>query len=152
MSEMPPVLPAEVLEQLAGLPAVGTWEPVFPLLTSDPGGETRICLLSRAELEAEPQIVRCAIRSKRTSANLRRSRIAVLHVVSDTVSYAVRTRVGRIVVDDGGLATELHVTEVEQDTLGIPLRSMSFLADTALAVQERWDDNAALFARLTTPG
>jgi hypothetical protein len=147
---MQPTVPDEVLEQLDGLPVDGMWEPVFPLLTSDPGGETRICLLSRAELEAEPRILRCAIRSRRTSANLQRARVAVLQVVGGSASWSLRTRVGRVVVDDGGLAAELHITDVERDSLGIPLRPMSFLANAALGVQERWDDNATLFAQLAS--
>jgi hypothetical protein len=145
---MSSIVPGAVLEQLDGLPVDGSWEPVFPLLTSDPGGEPRICLLSRAELEAEPRVLRCAIRSRRTSANLQRTHVAVLQVVSDSASWSVRTRVGRVIVDDGGLAAELHVIDVEHDSLGIPLRPMGFLANPALAVQERWADNAALFARL----
>jgi hypothetical protein len=142
------MLPAEVLEQFAGTPVAGAWEPVFPLLTSDPGGEPRVCLLSRAEIEAGHSTLRCALRSRRTTANLRRSRVAVLQVVTDTVSWSVRTRVGREVTDDDGVAVELLVTGVERDTLGIPLRPMTFLADAALAATERWDDNAVLFARL----
>ena len=144
-----PELPAAVIERLAGFPVPGEWEPVFPLLTTDPGGEPRVCLMSRAELEAEPRRVRCAVRSRRTSANLRRTRLAVLQVVDDTVSWSIRTRLGRVVVDDGGLAAELLVTAVERDSLGIPLRPMGFLADGSVAALERWDDNAALFARLT---
>jgi hypothetical protein len=143
------MLPDEVLEQFAGTPVAGTWEPVFPLLTSDPGGEPRVCLLSRAEIEAGQTTLRCALRSRRTTANLRRSGVAVLQVVTDRVSWSVRTRVGREVADDGGgVAVELLVTGVERDTLGIPLRPMTFLADAALAATERWDDNAVLFARL----
>jgi hypothetical protein len=143
-----PEVPAEVIERLTGIPVPGEWESVFPLLTSDPGGEPRVCLMSRAELEAEPRRLRCAVRSTRTSVNLRRTRVAVLQVVDDTVSWSIRTRVGRVVVDDGGLAAELLVTAVERDSLGIPLRPMGFLADAALAAVERWQDNAALFARL----
>jgi hypothetical protein len=142
------MLPADVLAVLAGTPVAGQWEPVFPLLTTDAGGGPQICLLSRAEIDAEPGIVRCAVRSRRTSANLRRSGAAVLQVVEGTTSWSVRTRVGRTVTDDGGLAAELLVTDVEQDSLGIPLRPMGFLADAAIARLERWDDNARLFARL----
>ncbi|MCW2720200.1 hypothetical protein [Pseudonocardia sp.] len=142
------MLPAEVLALLAGTPVAGAWEPVFPLLTSDSGGAPRICLLSRAEIDAEPGIVRCAVRSRRTSANLRRAGAAVLQVVEGTTSWSVRARVGRTVTDDGGLAAELLVTDVERDSLGIPLQPMSFLAGAALARAERWDDNALLFARL----
>jgi hypothetical protein len=143
-----PEVPAEVIERLTGFPVPGDWESVFPLLTSDSGGEPRVCLMSRAELEAEPRRLRCVVRSARTTANLRRTRVAVLQVVDETVSWSIRTRVGRIVVDGGGLAAELLVTAVERDSLGIPLRPMGFLADAALADLERWHDNAALFARL----
>ncbi|MFC4942994.1 hypothetical protein [Pseudonocardia sp. GCM10023141] len=142
------MLPAEVVDQLAGPPVADTWEPVFPLLTVDPGGEPRVCLLSRAELVPRSGAVLCALRSRRTTANLRRTGIAVLQVVTGTVSWSVRTRIGREIADLGGLAVELLVTDVERDTLGIPLRPMTCLADAALAATERWDDNAVLFARL----
>ena len=144
------MLPTEVLQLLAGTPEAGAWEPVFPLLTADPDGLPRVCLLSRAELDAEPAVVRCVIRSRRTTANLRRTGAAVLQVVEGTVSWSLRTRVGRTAEDaHGGFAAELVVTAVERDSLDIPLRPMGFLADAALAALERWDDNAVLFARLT---
>ena len=145
------MLPPEVLEQLSGWPVAGTWELVFPLLTSDPGGEPRVCLMSRAEFDAEPELVRCAMRSRRTAANLHRTGVAVLHVVHGTASWCIRTRVGRVIAEDGVVAAELLVTDVEYDSLGIPLRPMTFLADAALAAIEHWDDNAALFARLARP-
>jgi hypothetical protein len=154
-AELPVRLPDEVVGLLAGTPVPATWEPVFPLLTTDPSGEPRICLLSRAELQAEPGTVFCALRSRRTTANLRRTGTAVLQVVEGTTSWSIRTRLGRTVSgepDDtgrAGLAAELTVIHIERDSLGIPLRPMGFLADAALAVTERWDDNAALFARLT---
>jgi hypothetical protein len=148
----------EITGLLAGLldgrPVEGAWEPVFPLLTPDPGGEPRVCLLSRAELEADgeqPGLVRCAVRSRRTSDNLRRAGVAVLLVVDGTDSWSVRTRMGRVVADDGGLAAELIVTGVERDSLGIPLRPMRFRVDSTLAALERWDDNARLLARLKGP-
>lgn len=145
------MLPDEVLALLGGRPAAGEWDPVIPLLTTDVDGVPRVCLLSRAELEADRGAVRCAVRSQRTSANLRRGSPAVLLVVGETTSFSVRARVGRTVHDDGGLAAELVVTEVESDSFGIPLRSMSFEVDEGLARAERWDDNEALFARLATP-
>jgi hypothetical protein len=140
----------EVLALLAGTPVAGTWEPVFPLLTTDTDGAPRICLLSRAEIEAGRGVVRCAIRSRRTTANLRRTRTAVLQVVAGATSWSLRARVGATASDgNGGFAAELVITGVERDSLGIPLRPMTFLADAALAALERWDDNAVLFARLT---
>src|SRR6185437_9496979 len=113
------MLPTEVLQLLAGTPEAGTWEPVFPLLTADPDGLPRVCLLSRAELDAEPAVVRCVIRSRRTTANLRRTGAAVLQVVEGTASWSLLTRVGRTAEDaHGGFAAELVVTAVERDSLG----------------------------------
>ena len=148
---MASAVPDRLLALLVGWPVPDRWEPVFPLLTTDPEGEPRICLLSRAELDATPEVLRCVIRSRRTSANLLRTRVAVLQVVGDDTSWSVRTRVGRTVTDDGGLGAELIVTGVEADSLGIPLRPMAFLADAALAAAERWDAGAALFTRLARP-
>jgi hypothetical protein len=142
------MLPDEVSALLDGRPSAGAWDAVFPLLTTDPDGLPRVCLLSRAELDTDRRVLRCAVRSRRTSANLRRRGTAVLLVVGRTTSWSVRCRVGRTVEDDGGLAAELVVTEVEADTLGIPLRPMGFQVDEGLARAERWDDNEVLFARL----
>ena len=144
------MLPTEVQRLLAGTPQAGAWEPVFPLLTADPDRLPRICLLSRAELSPSHDAVCCAVRSTRTTANLRRTGAAVLQVVEGTTSWSLRARVGSTAEDaHGGFAAELVVTAVEHDSLGIPLRPMGFLADAALAALERWDDNAVQFARLT---
>jgi hypothetical protein len=144
------MLPDEVTALLDGRPVAGAWEPVVPLLTTDHDGLPRVCLLSRAELDADQDVVRCAVRSRRASANLRRRGPVALLVVGATTSYTVRARVARIVDDHGGLAAELVVTDIEADTLAIPLRPMSFQVDERLARAERWEDNEALFARLTT--
>lgn len=150
------MLPAEIRALLSGAPTTGEWEPVFPLLTVDPAGDPRICLLSRAEIDVDPRsvpgadTVRCAVRGRRTSANLRRTGTAALQVVGADVSWTVRGRVGRTATGDGGLGVELIVTDVERDSLDIPLRPMSYLADAALAVIESWDSTAALLARLAT--
>lgn len=145
------MLPDEVLRLLTGLPGANRWEPVFSLLTVDPDGAPRICLLSRAELQAEAGTVRVVLRSRRSSANLRRTGLAVLQVVGTETSYAIRMELGRTLTDDAALAAELTVTAVEPDSLGIPLRPMTYQADPALAETENWSGNAALFARLTGP-
>lgn len=144
------MLPREVIDLLAGMPAVDRWEPVFPLLTTDPDGEPRVCLLSGAEIEADRAVVRCAVRSRRTSANLRRSGRALLHVVGQNTSYYVRCRVNQVVAGQDGLAVAMSVVEVERDTLGIPLQPMRFHASEDLAAAEHWGGNVTLFAQLTS--
>jgi len=145
------MLPDEVHRLLTGLPEAGEWEPVFPLLTTDPDGAPRICLLSRAEFQAAPDAIRVVLRSRRTSANLRRTGVAVLQAVGADTSYAIRVALGRTLSDGSALAAELTVTAVEADTLGIPLRPMTYEVDPALAETENWAGNAALFARLSDP-
>jgi hypothetical protein len=109
------MLPDEVLGLLAGLPEANEWEPAFPFLTTGPDGTPRICLLSRAELQADPGSLRVVLRSRRTSANLRRTGIAVLQAVGAETSYSIRTRLARTLTDESALAAELTITSVERD-------------------------------------
>lgn len=143
------MLPDEVRDQLTGLPEADQWEPAFPLLTTDPDGTPRICLLSRAELRVASGGLLVVVRSRRTSANLRRTGLAVLQAVGAETSYSIRTELGRTLTDDSALAAELTITSVEEDSLGIPLRPMTYQADPALAETENWSGNAILFTRLS---
>lgn len=144
----PLMLPDEVHRLLTGLPEDGEWEPVFPLLTTDPDGAPRICLLSRAELRPGPDTLHVVLRGRRASENLRRTGVAVLQAVGADTSYAIRVALGRTLTGESALAAELTITAVEADSLGIPLRPMTYQVDPSLAEAENWTGNAALFARL----
>lgn len=145
------MLPGEVLDLLAGRPGTDRWEPVFPLLTADADGTPRVCLLSRAEVEAEPETLRVVLRSRRTSANLRRTGIAVLQAVGADTSYTIRAELRRTITDDNALAAALTIIDVEHDSLGIPLSPMTYQADPTLAETESWAGNATLLTRLRHP-
>lgn len=143
-------LSAELVGLLSADPAEDVWEPVFPLLTVDADGYPRVCLLSRAELAADPDTVRCVLRSPRTVANLRRDRRAVLVVVTDQSAHYLRLDVQTVLGEDtaAGVAVAFAVQAAKEDTLGIPLRPMMFESSAYVRSLERWDDNRTLLDRL----
>jgi predicted pyridoxine 5'-phosphate oxidase superfamily flavin-nucleotide-binding protein len=161
-----PVLPPEVRALLAGQPDDSAWEPVAHLLTTDDDGFPRVCLLSRAELTAgEPtadelaagaDTVSCVVRARHTIANLRRTGQGLLAVAGGEAAYYVRLRVlatlaeaeAEAEAEGRRLAATFAVVAVEQDTLGVPLRPMTFRTSAALRSYERWDENRALLERV----
>jgi hypothetical protein len=145
------MLPAEVLELVGGDAAADAWEPVFLLLTVGPDGYSRVCQLSRAEIEADPAgVVRGVLRARRTIANLRRDGRGQLVVVGGEATYYLNLRAATTLEEDDGttLAVSFAVEATETDTLGIPLRPMMFQSSAYVADRERWDDNRVLLARL----
>jgi hypothetical protein len=157
-----PVLPPEVRALLAGQPDDSAWEPVAHLLTTDDDGFPRVCLLSRAELTAGEltagelaagaDTVSCVVRARHTIANLRRTGQGLLAVAGGEAAYYVRLRVlatlAEAEAEGRRLAAAFAVVAVEQDTLGVPLRPMTFRASAALRSYERWDENRALLERV----
>lgn len=143
----------EVVDLLAGDAADDGWESVFHLLTADPDSYPRVCLLSRAELAADGDTVRCVLRARRTIANVRRDGNAVLVVVGGHSAHYVRLR-ARFLVEEsgngGGIAVAFTAGTDEEDTLGIPLRPMMFWASSDLRQRERSDDNRVLLGRLAS--
>jgi hypothetical protein len=156
-----PVLPPEVRALLAGQPDDSAWEPVAHLLTTDDDGFPRVCLLSRAELAADElaagaDTVSCVVRARHTIANLRRTGQGLLAVAGGEAAYYVRLSVlatlaeaeAEAEAEGRRLAATFAVVAVEQDTLGVPLRPMTFRASAALRSYERWDENRALLERV----
>lgn len=149
------MLPSEVAALLHGSAAEDTWEPVFLLLTVGPDGYAQVCQLSRAEIEVGPgqdgaDVICGVIRARRTIANLRRDGRGLLVVVGGQSAYYLRLRAATVLEEDGGgtLAVAFAVDGSEDDTLGIPLRSMMFQSSSYVRDRERWDDNRALLRRL----
>jgi hypothetical protein len=150
------ILPAEVRELLAGQPGEDTWEPVAQLLTTDADGYPRVCLLSRAELAAgeDPaggDAVGCVMRATHTLANLRRDARALLLVTGADAAHYVRLR-AREILDagdgSGRAAVAFEVAGARADSLGIPLRPMTFRASARVRHLEQWDTNREFLARL----
>lgn len=134
-----------VVELLAGGPVDNTWEPVFMLLTVDEDGYSRVCLLSRGELDIHEDTIRCVIRSRRTGSNLQRNGQATLVVTGDMSVFYCRLNVIRSFTKNFGvLAVVFSVLSEEVDSADIPLQTMRFLATRDLREREKWEDNRTL--------
>lgn len=82
------MMPVGIRDALVGRPAVGEWDPMFPLLTVDDAGFPHVCLLGRAELEADDAHLYAVLSSANTIANLASSRRATLIVIGpDAATY-----------------------------------------------------------------
>lgn len=141
-------VPSEIVAVLAGSPEIGSWESMFPLLTVDEAGFPHVCLLSRAELEADPRHVYAALASPTTVRNLSRRPAATLMViVDDCARYLKLTMVHTS--GSGLTAVVFEVTSSVRDSLSIPLMPPRYLVASSLPVAEAWAQSAELLARLT---
>jgi hypothetical protein len=140
------MIPAEVVTALAGLPVPGVSEQALPLLTVDADGFPRVCLLSRAEVDADADEVRVAIASTRTRANLERDGRACLVVVVGTTAHYVKLRVTRALDVEGRFGAALALVAHQADSLGIPLEPITYTPTAALGELERWDLSARTLA------
>lgn len=133
----------EVVAALAGVPEVGTWEPMFSLLTVDEAGFPHVCLLSRAELHADARHVYAALATRTTVVNLERRPTATLVVLTDDAAHYLKLRA----VSMAGSPLTGVVFEVitsARDSLGIPLAPPRYLVTSSLPVAESWAESAKL--------
>jgi hypothetical protein len=89
---MATTVPPEIVAALGGRPEVGSWEPMFPLLTVGESGFPHVCMLSRAELEADDYHVYAALASPTTVSNLSRRPAATLMVIGDDSAHYANLR------------------------------------------------------------
>lgn len=145
---MATTVPPEILAALTGRPEVGSWEPMFPLLTIDERGFPYVCMLSRAELKADENHIYAALASRTTLSNLSRSPTATLMVIlDDSAHYLNLTLVHTSVSVPAAVVFEL-VSSV-RDSLAIPLRPPRYLVTSSLPVAEAWAQSAKLLSSLT---
>jgi hypothetical protein len=141
------LVPPAVVAALAGPPLVDTWQTVSMLLTATPEGIVDVCLLSKAEIEAHPDVVLLAVASRAARANITRSRHATLVVFdAGTAAYylAVELLAQVSETDADGLA--FGVVRVLTDDVGVALQPPRYRVDGHLPVSEDWDRSARLLA------
>lgn len=139
------MIPASVLGQLREERRIGDAEPMLPLLTVDPDGFPRVCMLSRGELWPEGDDLVVVLAARRASANLERSRRATLLVVEEKQLVYVRLAAsGARRAESGVLVARLVAEGVEEDGVGVPLHPMTFTSTQDLAAREHVDQNRDL--------
>jgi hypothetical protein len=141
-------LPPSVAALLAGLPEHGQAEQAFPLLTVDEAGFPHVCLVSRAQLQADRGAVRTLVTSARTRANLLRDRTATLIAVGSGEAYYCKLRATMWIDEPWALAASLELVEHKVDRSPVPLAPMMYVPTTELEKAEQWDRGVALLRRL----
>lgn len=148
------LLPAAVAAALGGSPVVGVAEQALPLLTTDDGGQPRAMLVSRAETAVAEGGggVHIVLRPSTSRANIHRTGLATLLVVTGDALHSVRLRRTRHVEAEALHAIAFAVTGLKADSVGIPLQPTGYIPTEELAALEHWRASAALLARLAGSG
>lgn len=147
----PAPLPAGVVAAIAGRPAVGSEEPAFQLLTVREDGLVHVTLLSRSEIEVDAGLVLLALAGRTTPGNVERTGSATLVVVTGTSSCSIALARAGSLREETMTGFVMVPTEVREDSLGIPLRPITFSVPADLPGVERWDLSLRLLERLRDP-
>lgn len=142
------MLPIELREAALGLPRIGAWEQMLPLLTVDESGYPHVCLLSRAELEVDGNRVLAVIASPTTAANLVRSGTATLVVIDADHATYIKLDVLYTLEDLGCLAVTFTLHAVKRDAAGVALMPARYEVAEHLVITESWRRTEALLDRL----
>lgn len=142
-------VPAPVCDALVGRPAVGDWDPMFPLLTVDEAGFPQVCQLGRTELDTDDTHIYAVLAGATTISNLHRTGTATLVVVSRHIATSCKLQtVGDPIRDGRHSGFAFRVVATKHDSAGVLLREPRFLVSEAVTVAERWTTVAALLAEL----
>ena len=133
-------VPREVQDALRGDPRVGsTEEPAYLLLTTDPDGAPHVCLLSRAQLAADPRSVRAVVYSAGTRADLQRTGTACLVLVAEGVAHYCTLGVRRTAVAGPLAGYAMELRGHRRDELpGAQLRAMRYTVTERMPADEDW--------------
>jgi hypothetical protein len=145
------IIPASVVDALSGRPDIGGTDQAFPLLSVDPEGFPHVCLLSRAELDADGEEVRAAIASRQTRSNIEERGQVSLIVVVDDASHYCKLRLKRAIEVNGRMAASFEMVSHKRDSLGIALSPLSYAVVESLPALEQWETSEACIERLKRP-
>lgn len=141
-------VPDAVVTALAGRPTIDGWDTMFSFLTVDAAGFPHVCVLSRAELDADTERIFAVIAGPTTIRNLLERETATLVVVTDTATTVTKLRLEKPVSDGPWLGAILRVDSAKSDTLGVPQQPPRYLAAEAIAHEEQWERSERLLAFL----
>jgi hypothetical protein len=147
-------IPGQLAELLTGRPSVGEQEQAFPFLTVDDNGFPHMALLSRSELDVNPDrsLVLVALYSERTRANLARDGRAGLIAIGGPVAHYAKLEVVRTIEAEGLTGCALELVELKDDSYGIPLQPIGFTTTEQVAAMDRWEATARVLDQLAHDG
>jgi hypothetical protein len=143
-------VPREVYVEMQGHPQVGSPdEPAYLLLTTDEHAAPYVCLLSRAQLEADAETVRAVVYSSGTKANLDRTGTACLVLVIGGAAHYCTLAVRRQVTAGSLAGYAMGLRSYRRDEVpGAQLRGMHYTVTDRMARDEDWATTRRLLGEL----
>jgi hypothetical protein len=142
---------SSIVEALTGYPEVGVPDAIIPLLTVDEAGYPHVCLLSRAELDADASHIYAVVASTVSKSNIRRDRRATLILFTALAAYYCKLDVATINEDDGLLGIVFTVSSTKKDgDESFHMQAPNYLPTEAIASNEHWTHSRTLLRELKT--
>ena len=144
-------LPKSIVDALIGYPEVGVSDIMIPLLTVDEAGYPHVCLLSRAELDADTNHIYAVIASPVSKSNILRDRQATLIVFAASAAYYSKLDATLIKEDDHllGVVFTLHSIKEDGDE-SFNMEAPRYLPTDAIASMEHWARSRSFLRELLT--
>ncbi|HUZ40378.1 MAG TPA: hypothetical protein VMU68_03170 [Acidimicrobiales bacterium] len=146
-------LPRSIVDTLTGYPEVGVPDIMIPLLTVDERGYPHVCLLSRAELNADTNHIYAVVASSVSKSNILRDRRATLIVFTRSAAYYSKLDAA-LLKEDGhllGVVFTLHSIKEDGDE-SFHMEVPRYLPTEAIALMEHWEQSRSLLGELLTQG
>lgn len=144
-------IPTSIVEALIGYPEVGVSDVIIPLITVDEAGYPHVCLLSRAELNADTNHIYAVVASTVSRANIWRDRRATLIIFTVRTAYYCKLDAA-VLRDDGDLLgvvfTILLIKEDGDESFH--MEAPRYLPTDAIASKEHWARSRSLLHELLT--
>jgi hypothetical protein len=142
-------IPTSIVEALIGYPEAGVSDVIIPLITVDEAGYPHVCLLSRAELNADTNHIYAVVASTVSRANIWRDRRATLIIF--TVSTAYYCKLDAAVLRDDGdlLGVVFAILLIKEDgDESFHMEAPRYLPTDAIALKEHWARSRSLLREL----
>jgi len=144
-------LPKSIVDALIGYPEVGVSDIMIPLLTVDEAGYPHVCLLSRAELDADTNHIYAVVASPVSKSNILRDRRATLIVFTASAAYYSKLDATPIKEDSHllGVVFTLHSIKEDGDE-SFHMEAPRYLPTDAIALMEHWARSRSFLRELLT--
>lgn len=144
-------IPNSIVEALIGYPEVGVSDAMIPLLTVDEAGYPHICLLSRAELDADTNHIYGVVASRVSKSNILRDRRATLIVFTVGAAYYAKLDAA-LIKEEGhllGVVFTLHSIKKDGDE-SFHMEAPRYLPTNEIALMEHWARSRSFLRELPT--
>jgi hypothetical protein len=144
-------IPTSIVDALIGYPEVGVSDAMIPLLTVDEAGYPHVCLLSRAELDADTNHIYAVVASRASKSNILRDRRATLIVFTVGAAYYSKLDAA-LFKEEGhllGVVFTLHSIKKDGDE-SFHMEAPRYLPTNEIASMEHWARSRSFLRELPT--